>query len=235
MQAFLLAAGYGSRLRPLTNSTPKCLVPINNKPLLSYWLDLFQEHGITEVFINTHYLAQEVENYIQHNDYNISIYTLYEPVLLGSAGTILQNKHLITPNADFLICYADNLTNINLLDLIDYHRNSNCVMTMNLFSSTNPKECGIATLDESNNVINFVEKPQCPTSNLSNSGIYVCSYQIFDFLNENIKDIGHDLIPSLVPNIKGIELPCYLKDIGTLEKYYEAQEDVQNGTYATTN
>ena len=235
MQAFLLAAGYGSRLRPLTDSIPKCLVPINNKPLLSYWLELFELYGITDVFINTHYLAQEVERYVQQTEYKLNIHLLYEPKLLGSAGTILKNKNLITPNSNFLICYADNLTNINLLDLITCHRQSNCMMTINLFNSTNPKECGIATLDANNNIVEFIEKPEKPASNLSNSGIYVCSYQIFDFLNENMIDIGHDLIPSLVPNIKGVNLPCYLKDIGTLEKYYEAQEDVQNGTYATIN
>lgn len=91
MKAFLLAAGLGTRLRPLTDTIPKCLVPINGKPLLQYWIDLFEKHGIDEVCINLHYLSDQVVNFIKANPSKIKWHLSYEPELLGSGGTIFSN------------------------------------------------------------------------------------------------------------------------------------------------
>ena len=87
MKAFLLAAGLGTRLRPITDNTPKCLVPICGKPMLSWWIELFEKHGITDVLINTHYLRDQVSDFInEHNKSNpkVTLYEAYEPVLIGS-------------------------------------------------------------------------------------------------------------------------------------------------------
>ena len=98
MKAFLLAAGYGTRLRPLTNTTPKCLVPICGKPILTWWIQLFEKYNIQEVLINTHYLPNPVREFINEHNKSISkvkIKEFYEPLLLGSGGTILANKKLL--------------------------------------------------------------------------------------------------------------------------------------------
>ena len=150
MKAFLLSAGYGTRLKPLTNNIPKCLVPICGKPLLAWWMDLFEKHGINEVLINTHYLADEVREFIEY--YNaqktgVTLIESYEKDLLGSGGTVAINKSFIKNEEKFLICYADNLTNIDLSELIKFHTKKQGILTMGLFYTNNPKECGIAAID----------------------------------------------------------------------------------------
>jgi mannose-1-phosphate guanylyltransferase len=229
MKAFLLAAGYGTRLRPLTDNIPKCLVPINGKPLLNWWLDLFQHYGIQDVLINTHYLQEKVHAFIK--EYNnrhtgVVIKEAYEPELLGSGGTVLANRDFIGEDRDFLICYADNLTNVNLEHLIQEHINSKNLLSMALFRSTNPCACGIADLDEYNTIIDFVEKPEHPQSNLANAGIYVANYKLFDYINsESFVDLGKDVLPKLINKMHGIEIKDYLLDIGTPESYKKAQLD----------
>lgn len=104
MKAFLLAAGYGTRLRPLTNTTPKCLVPICGKPLLAWWLQLFERYNIQEVLINTHYLPDAVREFINKHNKSTSkvrIEEFYEPLLLGSGGTILANKNFVGSEKNF--------------------------------------------------------------------------------------------------------------------------------------
>lgn len=229
MKAFLLAAGLGSRLRPLTDTTPKCLVPIDGKPLLDYWMRLFEKHGVDEVFINTHYLHEQVEAYVAaHNADSKKPYLTfaYEPELLGSGGTVRKNRDFIGHDETFLICYADNLTNADLSAMIDFHRKSGSVLTMALFRADNPRECGIAALDEAGKIVEFTEKPAQPKSNLANAGIYVAEKEVFDYIPQtDFSDFGKDVLPKLTGQMNGFALSDYLLDIGTPEKYARAQED----------
>lgn len=179
MKAFLLAAGLGTRLRPLTNTTPKCLVPIDNKPLLQYWVELFEKHNIDEVCINLHYLPEQVVEFINNCNSNIHWRLSYEPELLGSGGTIFNNKDFIVDDEPFFICYADNLTNIDLSKMLEYHNSKNSVFTMALFESSNPHECGIVSLNEDGYITSFEEKPLYPKGNLANAGIYLANSKIF--------------------------------------------------------
>lgn len=151
MKAFLLAAGLGTRLRPITNTIPKCLVSIHGKPLLEWWFELFHKYEITDVLINTHYMAEQVEDFIQkytadHKD--IHIITYYEKELLGSGGTVSVNRDFIEKGEDFLICYADNLTDVNLGELVKEHQKKNALLTMALFRTNVPRQCGIAAVNE---------------------------------------------------------------------------------------
>ena len=226
MKAFLLAAGFGTRLRPLTDTVPKCLVPICGKPLLSHWLELLQSHGVTDVYINTHYLAEKVREFIEnHNRKNsgITLHEMYENVLLGSGGTVREGKEFVF-GEDFLICYADNLTDIDLTKLVERHKAEKPVLTMALFHSPNPEQCGIATL--CNDIITeFTEKPKNPASDLANAGIYVASPEIFDYLpQKEVLDFGHDVLPKLCGKMIGVESDCFTMDIGTPENYKKAQE-----------
>ncbi len=117
MKAFLLVAGKGTRLRPLTDTIPKCLVPIKGKPLLSIWLEMFKTYGITDVLLNLHHLSHIVKDYINANSFDINIETFYEGSLLGSAGTILANRDFVKSERFFFIVYGDNLTKINLKEM----------------------------------------------------------------------------------------------------------------------
>lgn len=234
MKAILLAAGKGTRLKPYTDRHPKCLIPIHGVPLLKIWIDLLSGHGVTEILINTHHHAEQVVQYLERIRpiTPISFKTVFEPQLLGSAGTLWQNRCFVDDQEDFLIAYADNLTNLNWTRMLNFHHRMKPlggVMTMGLIKAPDPSACGIVSLDSSNKIIKFVEKPEIPESNLANGGVYIAGKRVFDFLLEmdrdqkTVLDIGHHLLPLMVGKMYGFDItPDYLRDIGTPESYKEA-------------
>ena len=233
MKAFLLAAGLGTRLRPLTLTIPKCLVPIHGKPLLQWWVELFSQHGIHEVMINTHYLREPVAEFIRVNNSShsgVTLHEAYEPELSGSGGMVRDNRDFVDGEDDFLIAYADNLTDTNLTALQNFHENT-CLkngglLSMALFRANHPEQCGIASLDDTLRITAFTEKPKNPSSNLANAGIYIASSEIFSFIpGEGVADFGKDVLPQLVGRMYGWETDGYLLDIGTPENYQKAQDE----------
>jgi len=222
MKAFLLAAGHGTRLQPMTNTIPKCLVPINDIPMMSYWFSLFRKHGITDVFINLNHFPEQVKSFVDKNKKNLNVTLFYEDHLLGSLGTILKNKELVKNEKDFFIFYSDNLTNVNLSRMLEAHKRSGLPFTMGLFRTNDPKSCGIAELDNSNIVVDFVEKPENPKSNLANAGIYIMKPDLLNelsFPQEKLLDIGFDFLPLLKRKMLGFEIRDFLLDIGTHKNY----------------
>lgn len=231
----LLAAGLGTRLQPLTNHRPKCLMPINEEPLLAIWLKLLAKHHISDVLINTHHQAGQVNHFIEENrdQFDTRVKLVHEFTLLGSAGTVWTNQKFVKSEQDFIIAYADNLTNVDLTRLIAFHQShtkNDGLLTMGLFRTANPESCGIAALSENGRIKSFVEKPSNPLSNLANAGIYVASIKVFEILAKvrqtsagRVLDIGFDLLPALAGRMYGYEIKQYLKDIGTLEAYQQAQ------------
>ncbi len=227
-KAILLSAGFGTRLRPITLTTPKCLVEIHGKPLLNWWFDLLEMHGFEEVLINTHYLSEKVDAFILH-DYkgNLKVTIAYEPVLLGSAGTIRNNRSFYENEDDFTIIYADNLSDINLSKMRDFHKENHACFTMGMFHTNRPKECGICAVDENKTVIEFVEKPSEPKSDLANAGIYMVNKNCYDLFDEDSFDIGKEILPRLVGKMKGYAVEDYLLDIGSLENLEKARREWQ--------
>lgn len=230
MKAILLAAGFGTRLRPLTETIPKCLVPIHGKPLMEWWLQLFAEHGVTEVLVNTHYLADQVRTYLhdwntQHNTPIVTEY--YEQNLLGSGGTVAANRNFIGDDSDFLICYSDNLTDVNLTAFQEFHKTHGGILSMALFHTNRPKECGIAAIDDHGRIIEFEEKPVSPKSNLANAGLYIARQSLFNYLPqpEELVDFGKDILPKLIGKMYGWQTEGYLLDIGTIENYEKANRE----------
>lgn len=231
MKTFLLAAGYGTRLKPMTDIIPKCLVSISGKPLLHWWMLLLKKYKINDILLNTHYLASNVEAYIKINNQNKNlpfIHESYERELLGSGGTVRANYEFVKDEDCFLICYADNLTNVDLGSLVKFHKSHDGILTMGLFHTNTPEQCGIATLDQFDRIVKFVEKPKYPDSNLANAGIYVCSPKIYDYFpDRDFLDFGKDVLPLLVNKMYGLEVKGYLRDIGTPENYALAQKEWQ--------
>ena len=225
MKAFLLAAGLGTRLKPITDNIPKCLVKIHNQPLLYYWLKLCEKYGIDEVIINLHYLPDKVKEFLKGNQTAVRVKTVFEKKLLGSGGTIFKNKDFVKGEESFFIFYADNLTNVNLDKMKSFHKTHNEFLTMGLFITNSPENCGIAELDRSEKIINFVEKPKKPKSNLANAGIYLARQEIFSLFpdNKELIDFGFDILPKLVNKMYGFVISDYLIDIGTIENYRRAQ------------
>jgi mannose-1-phosphate guanylyltransferase len=224
MKAFLLAAGHGTRLRPLTNGVPKCLVPIQGVPLLKLWLEICGQYGIDEILINTHSYPGVVKNFIEENCPGQNIYVSEETTLLGSAGTLLANRQWIGPDPAFWVLYADVLTNANLGILMDFHVRHRQPLTMGAYEVANPTECGIVVADEEGIVREFVEKPVIPPGDLAFAGLLVATPEIFDAIPRKIPaDIGFDLLPQFVGRMAAYPIPEFLMDIGTPEKYERAQ------------
>jgi len=230
VKAFLLAAGKGTRLQPLTFKTPKCLVPICGKPLIEYWFDLFKIYGINEILLNTSHLAGEVQSYVNSHSGNIEINVTYEKMLLGSGGTIKENWDFIEGENEFFIFYADNLTNVNLGNILDFHNENDKDFTLGLFRVPNPEECGIVLMDDDMTITSFIEKPENPSSNLAFAGIMLGSPGLIDYFPErDVFDLGHDVLPSLVGHASGYIFDDYLLDVGTPEKLTQAENDIKNG------
>jgi mannose-1-phosphate guanylyltransferase len=230
VKAFLLAAGRGTRLQPLTFNTPKCLVPICGKPLIEYWFDLFELHGIREILINTAHLAGKVTSYVKSHSRNFKIHLVYEETLLGSGGTIKKNWGFVEGEDAFIICYADNLTNLNLRKMIQFHNLQNRDFTLAVFQVPNPHECGIVEIDRNLSLISFVEKPADPVSNLAFAGIMISSPKLKEYFpDRDIFDLGHDVLPGIVGNASGYVIDDYLLDIGNPEKLNQAETDMKNG------
>ncbi len=222
MKAFLLAAGEGRRLKPITDSVPKCLIPINGKPLFGIWMDLLKKHGITHTLVNIHYLAGMVTEYIERNVSDMRISLFYEAELFGSAGTLLANRDFIVDDELFFIIYADNLTDVNLSSMLDFHNSHTGDFTIGLFKTSKPQECGIAALDKDGLVSDFVEKPDRPRGNLAYAGIFIANYKLFDYIMPDESDFGFDILPKLAGKMHGYMIDEYLLDIGTLANYQVA-------------
>ena len=180
MKAFLLAAGIGSRLRPITDITPKCMLDIDGRPLLDVWLDAFDRAGVNEVLVNLHHLPDVVRRHLSAHEGPPAVRMVYEPELLGSAGTLVANRQWVDGEELFLACNADNLTDFDLRSLVDAHREHDAIATLTVFHSPNPSAGGVAELDAASRVIGFVEKPSQPVSDLTNAGIYAFHPSVLD-------------------------------------------------------
>mgnify|MGYP000266981797 CR=1 FL=1 len=226
IKAFLLAAGLGTRLRPITDTTPKCLVPIGGKPLLGHWMDSLIKADVSEALVNTHWLAQKVESFA--NDWNSGqtlLKTFYEPELLGSAGTIAANANWACKSDAILVIYADNFSRLNLRGILDYHFASKSDLTLGVFGAPNPQRCGIVEVDAMGRGVSFEEKPAVPKSNLAAAGLYVLSPTIVRAIeslwipDRGVFDLGFDVFPKLVNHSTVYHIHDPLVDIGTLEAY----------------
>lgn len=224
MKAFLLAAGMGTRLRPITDVNPKCMVPIGGRPLLDIWLDALRGAGVDEVLINLHHLPNVVESHLRERGGPPAIRTTYERQLLGSAGTLVANRRWVEDEEMVLACNADNLTDFDLRDLIECHRRAGLLATIALFRTDNPSACGIVEVDGDGRLVGYTEKPPEPRGNLANAGMYVFHPTVFDEIGDAPpKDIGYDLLPRLVGRAQTILITGYFLDIGTVEAYRRAQ------------
>ena len=229
MKALLLAAGLGTRLRPLTESVPKCLVPIKKIPLLKIWLEKLKEIGISDILINTHYLANKVEEFVIEGGYEGQVNLVYESKLLGTAGTLLKNINFFRGDEDTIVIHADNYCCEKLTSLIKAHesRPKNCLMTMLVFETANPSECGIVRLDQNQIVTEIHEKKKTPPGNLANGAIYIFTPEAITIIMKECNsaiDIVLDVIPNFLGKIYSYKTENTFLDIGNLKNYQKANE-----------
>jgi mannose-1-phosphate guanylyltransferase len=230
MNAILLAAGFGTRLRPLTDTIPKCLVSINGRPLLSYWLELLLiDKGIKNIFLNTHYLAQHIEEYIASSPWKEKVQISHEYKLLGTGGTMLSAEDFIGKKT-VMVVHADNLSRFSLKDFIKSHsdRPKHCAITMMIFRTDKPKNCGILKVDNSGVAVELYEKVGNPPGNLANGAVYIFEPEVLDFLKslkKNEIDLSTDVLPHFLGRINTFLNADYHRDIGTYDSLKIARND----------
>ncbi len=226
MKAVLLAAGLGTRLRPITDTTPKCMLVIGDRPLLDIWLDAFEQAGVDEVLVNLHHLPHVVSDHLAGRTSPPTVRAVFEPELLGSAGTLLANRDWLEAEEMFLACNADNLTDFDLRTLIDAHRARRPLATLTAFRSDRPSAGGVLEVAESGLLTGFAEKPPEPVSDLVNAGIYAFHPSVLDELGGTPPcDIGYDLLPRLVGRALVVSVRGYFRDVGTVDAYRRAVQE----------
>lgn len=229
MKALLLAAGFGTRLRPITDTIPKCLVPIHGKPLLGYWLDLLLPSAIDRALVNTHYLPDVVREYVSNSSWHDKVDLVYELRLLGTGGTVLANQDYFAKET-FFVAHADNLTRFDPVAFIQAHvnRRPGTLITMMTFDTDVPQSCGIVELDNDGLVIGFHEKQPNPPGRLASAAVYLFEPEIIDFMNNLNKDefdISLDVVPYFLGKIQTFHNADYHRDIGSPESLRLAENE----------
>ncbi len=226
MKGFLLAAGNGTRLRPLTNVIPKCLVPIRGVPLLGIWLTWCAKYGVDQVLINTHSYSDRVKEFVATYRGPVEVTMTDEPELLGSAGTLHVNRAFVAGEQEFAVLYADVLTNCRFDSMLDFHRLRQAKTTVGTYRVLNPTQCGIFVVDEKGRVTEFTEKPTVPKSDIAFSGVLIGGPALLNRIPlRTPADIGFDVLPNLVGEMFAFPIADYVLDIGTMEKYEQAQRE----------
>ena len=224
---FLLAAGFGTRLRPYTDQWPKCLMPINGRPLLEYWLNMAKLAGAKNVLVNLHYLSETVAGFLKRKMFKNWVQAVYEPELKGTAGALCANYEKLQ-NATVMLVHADNYCDCDLENFIEFHftlRPKNCVITMMVFNAQNPSSCGIVELDQHNVVIGFHEKIDNPPGTLANGAVYLIEPEVLDWVysRDDVTDFSTQVLPHFIGRIATWRNTGIHVDIGSIEALHDVQ------------
>ncbi len=221
-RALLLAGGVGSRLRPLTDSIPKCLVPIAGRPLLSYWFDTLFQAGLKRALVNTHYLAEQVRDFCSRSEWCDNIVLVHEDNLLGTCGTLRQNRAYFDQQS-FWFIHADNLSRFDPVEMWQRHlaRPSGCLGTMMTFETDNPSACGIVSVDADGVIKGYYEKVANPPGKLANGAVFILEASIFSILDRFPKalDFCGEIVPTLAHQLFSFHNDQFHRDIGSPKSY----------------
>ncbi len=235
MKAMALAAGKGTRLFPLTGEIPKPMAPVVDTPIIEHIFALLAAHGIDEVHVNVHYLADALlEAYGEESRVNgMNVHLSREDELLGTAGGVKR----LAGNFDgtFVVVSGDALTDVDIGELVAFHKEKGSLATIALHRVYDTSEFGVVDVDGEGNILGFQEKPdpEEAISTLANTGIYVFEPRALDYVPEGtFFDFARDVFPKFLENgerFVGYQGNFYWSDIGTLQAYREAQYDVLSG------
>jgi len=224
----LLAAGEGTRLRPLTDHWPKCLMPVHGKPLMEYWLSEIFENDPAAIFVNTSYLHDIVETYLHRERFAGRIHILREKTLLGTGGTLLSIKEHLRDRPTLLI-HADNWCGMKIRTLLEHHvetRPAHCPISMMTFETDTPQTCGIVEIDHLNVVQAFHEKQPNPPGKMANAAVYVIEPEVIGWMDEhNTTDFSTEVLPHFMGRIYSVHNTSFHRDIGNIVSLQKAQSD----------
>jgi mannose-1-phosphate guanylyltransferase/phosphomannomutase len=231
MKAVIMAGGEGTRLRPLTSNQPKPMVPILNRPVMEYSIELLKKYKIEDIVATLQFLPQLIKNYFgDGTDMNVNLNYATEETPLGTAGSVKNAEDFLDER--FIVISGDGLTDIDLKKAIDFHKKNSAMVTIVLKSIENPLEFGVVITDENGKIQRFLEKPTWGEvfSDTINTGIYILEPEIFEYIPENkIFDFSKDLFPLLLKKgmpLYGFVAEGYWCDIGNLNQYLQAHKDI---------
>lgn len=234
MKAVIMAGGEGSRLRPLTCGRPKPMMPVLNRPIMSYILELLKQHNFQQVGVTLQYMPDDIKNYYGNGaEFGLNMRYFIEETPLGTAGSVKNCGSFL--DSTFLVISGDALTDFDLTAALNFHRQKGAMATLVLTRVPVPLEYGVVITDKENNIKQFLEKPAWGEvfSDTVNTGIYILEPEAMDYVEQGKKfDFSKDLFPLLLKNKKtvcGVVLEGYWCDIGNLQQYLQAQVDCLDG------
>lgn len=239
VQAVIMAGGEGSRLRPLTCDRPKPMVPMLNKPVMEYAVELLKKHSIFDIGVTLQYMPQEIINYFgDGSGHGVNMQYFVEEQPLGTAGSIKNAAGFIKDT--FIVVSGDALTDFDLSEAIRFHKEKRAIATLVLTPVEIPLEYGVVITEKNGQIRSFLEKPGWGEvfSDTVNTGIYILEPEVMEFIPQGQKyDFSKDLFPRLLNQGKplyGASLTGYWCDIGNLKQYQEAHYAAMDGRVSVT-
>ena len=229
VRALLLAAGLGTRLYPLTKHWPKCLMPIGDRPLLEYWLEMLWRSGIREVLVNLHYLPTVVQDFLDRPRFRGWVHSVRETELLGTAGSLRANIDFFQGDTVLLV-HADNWCQCQFGDFLEFHqqkRPTATSMTMMTFDTDSPQSCGIVETDAQGRVQVFHEKVAEPPGTRANAAVYLLEPEVLQWIEQQpeVSDFSTQVLPNYLQKIATWHNAQIHRDIGTIETLCQTQLD----------
>jgi NDP-sugar pyrophosphorylase family protein len=199
-KAMILAAGEGTRLRPLTDHKPKCMIQVGGIPVLEHNIGRLRHFGVTELMINLYYMPDAVQDYFEDGSrWDITINYSVEEQILGTAGGLKKAADFF--DAPFFVWYGDNMSSIDLRKMHSFHQEKTSAATIALFYREDPTSSGIVGLDQDQRIARFLEKPKLDQvfSHWVSAGIFLLEPIVLDYIPANtFYDFGHDVLPAML-------------------------------------
>jgi len=243
MKAIILSAGKGTRIRELAPDKPKVLMEILGKPMIEWNIELLRKYEVKDIAINTHYLADKIKDYLGNGEkFGVKLRYSYEPELLGTSGAL--NNFRAFFDSSFFVLYGDNLTDLNLTEMMDYHKKKKGLGTLFVYKEplvdekTTP---GVIILNEDGKIQRIIEKPTdaeiveinkiSPDKKFMNSGIYILENKILDLIPAGFSDFSKNIFPKIMETYElyGFRSDPYIREVGQMIRYKKAKEEIESG------
>lgn len=227
MEAIILAGGFGTRLRPLTYTRAKSLLPIMNKPMITYLVELLPD-SVDTVILAVNYRKKQLEEYFEKNNFGKQIIVNDEPVPLGTGGAVkFAEKHLTDR---FFVLNSDIICSLNLSDMLKFHLEKKATASISLWPVENVSEFGVVDVENNGKILKFVEKPkpEDAPSNLINAGAYLLESSVLDYIETGkLISMEKEIFPQIIEDTNkfyGYQFNGYWMDIGRIKSYLDIHQ-----------
>lgn len=239
MKAVVMAGGFGTRLRPLTEHLPKPMARVANLTMMEHVIQVLKKGGITDLIVMLYFQPEKISDYFgDGSDFGVSIRYIIPDGDFGTAGAVKCASDYLAEEEDFIVISADIVTDINIAEAVTYHEEKRALSTIVLSREENPLQYGIVITDESGRISKFLEKPSWGEvfSDTINIGIYILNREILDHIPPGKAfDFSKDLFPDILSRglpLYGFVSQGYWKDVGTLDEYMNVHRDIFEGKVA---